>query len=167
MLKPAMMYEEVVKQKLRDTWYDETYMYYHSDNYRGDFDLKDDSRWYFVSVDTSNEVLGFISFQIDRDVNQARNWGAISFDIGNVTFIRDLFNLIDDIFNKYHFNRLEWCCVGGNPILPTYIRYCIKHGGEQVAHEHECARTLDGTIRDVFTFEILANKYVPLSKSRR
>ena len=164
MLKPAKNYSFELEYKLRDTWYDPQYTYYHSDTYRGDVSIDDDSRWYFVSVNAEDHVIGFISCFVDRDVNQVRNVGAISFELGNTTFAKDLIYLVDDIFNKYHFNRLEWCCISGNPVLPTYIRWCVKHGGEQVAHEHECVRTIDGVVRDSFTFEILAKNYVALKR---
>lgn len=164
MLKPAKNYESELRQKLRDTWYDEDYKFYHSDSYRGDFNLDDDSRWFFVSVDSDNNVIGYISFVVDRDVNQVRNCGAISFDIGNTIFAKDLISLLDDIFMKYHFNRLEWCCVEGNPVMPSYIRWCSKHGGQQVAREHECVRTIDDVLRGSFTFEILSKNYINIKR---
>jgi len=164
MLKPARNYRVELEHNLRDTWYDERYKFYHSDSYRGDFNLEDDNRWFFVSVDERDNVIGYISFVVDRDANQVRSVGAISFQLGNLIFAKDLIYLVDDIFTKYHFNRLEWCCVSGNPVLPTYIRWCTKHGGQQVAHEHECVRTIDGVVRDSFTFEILAKNYVELKR---
>ena len=29
----------------------------------------------------------------------------------NITFARDVAGLVNDIFCKYHFNRMEWICV--------------------------------------------------------
>lgn len=167
MLQPAKNYEEALKQKLRDTWYDPDYIFYYSDSFRYDINLDDDNIWSFVSIDRDDNLVGFVSFRIDRDANQARSFGAISFDIGNTTFSRDVIQLVDDIFMKYKFNRLDWFCIEGAPALSSYLRYCIRHGGELVGREHDCVKTIDGELRGSFTFEILANKYVPLSKSRR
>ena len=159
MLKPAKNYEDILKKKIRDTWYDERYQWYHSDSYRGDQRFDDDNRWYFASIDENDNVIGYISFWVSRDVNQVCSWGAISFDIGNLTFTKDLIQLVDDLFTKYRFNRIEWCCVSGNPILPSYARFAARHGGRQVGVSRETVRTIDGELRNCHTFEILAKDY--------
>ena len=160
MLKNAKNYEQELQKKLRDTWYDLDYQFYHSGSYHGDIDLSNDDLYAFVSVNDKDEIIGFFSYRINRAVNCARQFGALSFDIGNLIFARDLSQAIDDIFNKYHFNRMEWCCIDGNPVLDTYKSFCERHGGEVVAHEHECVRTIDGQLRDSWTFEILARNYI-------
>lgn len=159
MLKNAKNYEEELQKKLRDTWYDVEYQFYHSDSYFSDINLNDECRYSFVSVDSSDVVIGFFSYRVDRDTNSVRNFGAISFDMGNLVFARDMNQAVEDIFLKYHFNRMEWCCIDGNPVLESYKKFCLSHGGEIVAHEHECIRTLDGVCRDSWTFEILARNF--------
>ena len=159
MLKPAKLYEEELMMKMRETWYNPVYQFYYSSSYFSDLKLDDDSMWNFVSVDKNDEVIGLFSYHLNREINCVRNFGAISFDIGNVVFARDIRKGIDDIFRKYRFNRMEWCCIDGNPALRSYKKFCENHGGTIVAHEHECVKTLDGALRDTYTFEILARNY--------
>ena len=161
MLKNARNYEEELQKKMRDTWYNLDYQYYHSSCYHEDIKLQDESRYDFVSVNDKDEVIGFFSYRINRDVNDVRQFGAVNFDLhtNSLTFARDMDQAVDDIFNKYHFNRMEWYCVDGNPVLESYKNFCDKHGGTIVAHEHECVRTLDGELRDSWGFEILARNY--------
>ena len=52
----------------------------------------------------------------------------------------------------------------GNPVLRSYKKFCEKHGGTVVAHEHECVKTIDGILRDTYGFEILARNYIPSSE---
>ena len=158
MLKNAKNYEEEVKRKLRDTWYDPEYQYYHSGSYFSDLEMNDDSHYYFVSC-VGDRIIGFLSYRINRAVNSVSQFGAISFEKGSATFARDVAQAIDDIFNKYHYNRLEWYCIDGNPVADYYLKFCKDHGGTVMAVEHECVRTLDGSIRDSIGFEILAKNY--------
>ena len=164
MLKNAKNYEEEVKKKLRDTWYDPTYQYYHSRSYFSDLEMNDDSHYYFVSC-VNDKVVGFLSYRINRAVNSVSQFGAISFEIGNPVFARDIVQAIDDIFHKYHFNRLEWYCIDGNPVADYYLKFAKEHGGTVMAVEHECVRTLDGDIRGSIGFEILAKNYTKSIKS--
>lgn len=165
MLKNAKNYEEEIKKALRETWYDPEYQYYHSDSYHSDIDLSDDRLYAFASC-IHDKIIGFISYRIDRGVNGVRQFGAISFDKGNPVFARDTAQAIDDIFIKYHFNRLEWYCIDGNPIGDYYLKFIKEHGGTVMAVEHECVRTLDGDIRGSIGFEILAKNYIPVNANK-
>ena len=167
MLKNARNYEQELQKKLRDTWYDLNYQFYHSSSYHSDLKLEDECRYDFVSVNSKDEIVGFFSYRIDREVNSVRHFGAISFDQNSVLFARDMAQAIDDIFNKYNFNRMEWYCVDGNPILDSYKRFCEKHGGIIMAHEHECVRTLDGQLRDSWGFEILKKNYINILENNK
>ena len=164
MLKNAKNYEMELQMKLRETWYDPTYQYYHSGSYFSDLDMTNDNHYYFVSC-VDSKLIGFISYRINRAVNSVSQFGAISFEIGNPVFTRDIAQAIDDIFNKYHFNRLEWYCIDGNPVADHYLKFCKEHGGTVMAVEHECVRTLDGDIRGSIGFEILAKNYTKSIKS--
>lgn len=161
MLKNAKSYETELQERAYETWYNLKYQFYYSGNYFNEIRLDDDSRWTFVSVNEYEEVTGVISFQVSNDTKCVRNFGVMSFYDGlNIEFARDVAGLINDIFYKYHFNRMEWYCIDGNPALRSYKEFCKRHGGTVMAHEHECVRTLDGQLRDSYGFEILAKNYI-------
>ena len=165
MLRNARLYIDELQEKAYDTWYDTKYQFYYAGGYFNEIDFSDDNRWTFVSVNDDDEVIGYITFQIAPDTNCVRNFGAMSLcDNLNITFARDVAGLVNDIFCKYHFNRMEWYCVDGNPVLRSYKKFCEKHGGTVVAHEHECIKTIDGVLRDTYGFEILARNYIPSSE---
>ena len=115
----------------------------------------------FVSVDedTSN-IIGFISYQINISSKRAHSFGIINFEIGNLTFIRDLMKVIVDIFEVYNFNSLTWNCFLDNPAVSGYKKLAKRLGGKQVGHSHQVERLLDGNLHDTLTFEVLRADYL-------
>lgn len=164
MLKNVKLYETELNEKVIETWYDLKYQFYYAGNSYYFSGVKlDDNNWGFVSVDKDDEILGMITFQVSPDTCAVRNFGMMSFtDRLNMEFVRDIITVVNDIFCKYHFNRMVWYCVDGNQAIKSYRRLCERHGGTVVAHEHECVRTLDGKLRDAYAFEILARNFIPI-----
>ena len=162
MLQPANLYENELNSLKLNTWYDLNYQYY---NYSVFDDLiKVSSSNYdchqFVSVNSDRKVIGYICYGVDRDSMNVTNLGAISFDMGNPLFGKDLYQAIYDIFEKYHFNRLGFYCYADNPILQTYINLVNKHGGRQSGYLRETTKLMDGKLHDQVLFEILAEDWI-------
>ena len=86
----------------------------------------------FVSLDKEDNILGYISYTIDRPACIAHNLCIISFTQGTSTFGKDLLQTIKDIFYKYNFNCLAFKVVVGNPIEKTYDKLVDKYGGNIV-----------------------------------
>ena len=89
----------------------------------------------------------------------ANNFGAISFDKGNVEFAKDLYQAICNVFEKYHMNRLSWGCFVENPAIRGYRNFIKKHGGRECAYYRQIAKLQDGKLHDSVEFEILAEEF--------
>ena len=162
MLLPAQLFAEELKLKNAATWYDTAhYMYWNGDCGSSDITLSDNTydNHQFVSVDKDNKVIGYISYAVDWTSLNADQFGAISFDIGNVIVAKDLAQAIDDIFHKYHLNRVQWFCYADNPAIRGYRSFIKKCGGRECAHYRQVTRLLDGKLHDAVSFEILASEY--------
>ena len=157
MIAPAQKYQAVLKEKLIDTWYNPRYKYYRANVYANYDDLPVDT-WKshdFVSLDKDNNVLGYISYSIDRTTCSAYNLAILSFVEGTVTFGKDLIQVINDIFYKYNFYCLTFSVVVGNPIEKTYDKLIAKYGGNIVGTYKSYVRLDDGSLYDLKLYQIL------------
>ena len=161
MLKPAQLYKERLSKALIETWYDPRYQFYNANEYCGvpEFSDNNERYWQFVSVGENDELLGYISFYADRKTLTANWWGALSFNIGNVRFIQDLFKLVGDVFFKYGFERISWICVADNPSIKGYRKFIKRHGGKECGYYRQNARLMDGKLHDEVCFEILKSEF--------
>ncbi|MBD5112110.1 MAG: GNAT family N-acetyltransferase [Ruminococcaceae bacterium] len=161
MLKPAQLYKEQLSAALIKTWYDPRYQFYNADEYCGvpDFQNNNERYWQFVSVDNDDNLLGYISFCADRKTMTANWWGALSFHIGDIRFIRDLFDMVHDVFYKYGFERISWICVADNPAVNGYWKFIKRHGGRECGYYRQNTRLMDGKLHDEVCFEILKSEF--------
>lgn len=162
MLDLALNHQEELIRKLRATWMDNRYKFYHASNHRGDPDIPE-STWaahQFVSL-REHDVIGMIDYQIDRDSGFAYGLGIINFEVNpSSTFSRDLAVALKEIFEKYAFRRLEWSVIIGNPIEKSYDRLCARYGGRIVGTYKNRIKLLDGQFYDEKFYEIERKDYL-------
>lgn len=161
MLKPAQLYKDELQKKNIETWYDQRYMYYNYGTGSYNISLDDDNcnQHQFVSIDKRNNIIGYISYKIDWSSLNADNFGIISYDIGNIEFIKDCYQVICDLFEKYHMNRIDWFAFADNPAIRGYRNFIKKHGGRECAYLRQVQRLSDGRLHDAIEFEILAEEF--------
>lgn len=161
MLKPAQLYKEELEIKYIDTWYKPEYMYYSGWNGNEEIVLPGNNyeSHHFVSVDEYDEIIGYITYFVSIGSMSAYNFGAISFDRGNILFAKDLYEAICNIFEKYHLNRMEWSCIADNPAIRGYRNFIKKHGGRECSYHRQVAKLMDGKLHDSVGFEILASEF--------
>jgi YHS domain-containing protein len=161
LLDNARKYATEVKSKFTDVWYNDKYKYYFC-NWHNEHDM-DDNDWtnmYFVSTDKSGNVLGYISYSIDRSANYAHKFGAINFSDDKITFGKDLCQVIDDIFCKFNLQRMEFDVICGNPIEKTYDKMVAKYGGRVIGIRKRVATLMDNRLYDSKSYEILREDYL-------
>ena len=166
MLKPAQLYREQLREKELTSMYDINDRYFHSWCGAAVTDLKDDN-WnnhIFVSVNDKDEVIGFIAYEVDHNALSTNSWGIVSFDKGNLAFIKDVYQAIYDVFYKYNFNRIEWCCYADNPAIRGYRNFIKRVGGIECGYKRQNKMLLDHTIHDTVEFEILKEEFKPLKR---
>lgn len=164
MLKSAKMYENEIKQAMRNTWYDLRYQYVNGGVGCTDFQAPD-SIWEchtFASIDPkTGELVGTIGYEVDWVAKSASGFFALSYnDGGSVIFARDILQVVDDIFCKYHLNRMDWWCWADNPTIKAYRKLCKRYGGREVGTLLRKGRLLDGFLHDSVLFELLSDNYI-------
>ena len=164
MLENAKKHEEKLKQLFFDTDFDLHYQFSSFACYREIFKIPDDT-WtsnHFVSMH-NNEIIGYIKYQIRRPEQSADGLSIIHFGgkdtVNNYIFGKDVFTAIRDIFEKYHFNKLNFSVVIGNPIESTYDKIINSYNGRIVGFRKQDVKLIDGKIYDTKEYEILATDY--------
>lgn len=161
MLDLAINHEEDLQKKFRSTWFSEKYMFWNCANYYDEHELKR-STWdghQFVSLDSSGEVLGYIAYSIDRASDLVEGLSIANFSDNKVTFGVDVGSAIKDIFEKFHFRKLSFFVLVGNPIESTYDRMIKKYNGRIVGTNKAHVKLVDGKLYDMKSYEIMAEDY--------
>lgn len=161
MRRPAQLYRDELTKKFYEVMYDDYYMYYYGwtgvevpvlkDN---NYDSHD-----FVSVNTDDEVIGYISYNVNYQTMSATQLGIITFQKGDISFIKDVYDAVIDVFAKYHMNRLSFTCFTENPAARSYKKFVTLFGGLQNAYYRQDLKLSDGQLHDEFGFEILAEDF--------
>lgn len=122
---------------------------------------------HLASINNEGKLLGYLGYCINWETRSVDSLYAIRCaDEPSPLFIRDLFRAIDDIFYKYHLNRIEFSAYEDNPVCDTYRRLVDKCGGREVGVLHEKALLMDGKIHDTVLFEIMREKYIYFNQYR-
>lgn len=161
MIKPAQLYKSKLKEELLKSWYDPANIYWSGWTGDGITDLPDDNyeNHHFVSIDNFENVIGYISYSVNWVAMSADNFGIISFKKGSVEFAKDLYTVICNIFEKYHMNRMSWCCFADNPAIRGYRNFIKNHGGKECGYYRQVTKLQDGMLHDKVEFEILASEF--------
>lgn len=156
MLKPALLYKDELKRKYVEQWYKPETRYY-TGMCNGEIELVDhnEHKRQYVSIDKNGNVIGYIVHNIDWCTRSAQQWGMISFDKGNLEFVRDLYRTVSSLFLTENFNRVEWWCFTDNPAVRGYERFIRRFGGRIAGMLHNAVAFSDGSLHDEYIFEIL------------
>lgn len=167
MLRPAQLYKDKLAEENIKSWYDSRNIYWNGGVGDSVIDLPDHTydRHDFVSVDKQNNVLGYIGYNVDWVAMSASRFSIISFQKGNMIFVKDLYQAICDLFYTYHMNRISWLAYADNPAVKGYRNFIKRHGGRECGYQRQVVKLLDGTLHDIVYFEILAEEFKN-SKSR-
>jgi hypothetical protein len=174
MLDIALNYSDQLQKLMRNTWYDDRYKYYNTNCYREDLSLASDNWQYnqFVSVipnqDTAEtEVVGFIEYSINRQTNNCCDFGIINFSQNSIVFGADILKVIDDIFSKFHFNKVSFEVVVGNPIESQYDKLMDKFNGRIVGVMKNEVKLHDNNYYDLKKYELMAEDYFKSAPRKR
>lgn len=160
MLRPAHLYQEEIIEKMYETWYNPAYKYYYDMEMTiPNFNVSN-GQHQFASVDEKGNVIGYLSYNVYIAASRANCFGIISFDKGNLTFIKDVYQMIDECFTKFGLNSVEWMVFENNSEVLKAYRTFVKHrGGREVGILHDATKAYDNKLNDVIIFEILAKDY--------
>ena len=161
MLDFAIKYKDTLQSMFIDTWYTEKYKYFHYTVSCNIPEFRDNTWDYhdFVSIDHAGHIIGNIYYHIDRITNNVSRFCAINFTDSHIIFAKDLLQVIRDIFEKFHFNKLSFGVVIGNPAENSYDKLITKYGGRIVGIKKNETKLFDGQYYDVKEYEILKENY--------
>jgi hypothetical protein len=164
-LEWAKKHEDKLRELLFDVAFDPFYQFEQLMNYRDTLKLPEDT-WsanHFVSV-FNNTILGMIGYQIKRMEKAAYGLHIVHFGgpqaPNRYIFGKDVMTAMNDIFEKYHFNKLNFTVVRGNPIEKTYDKLIKRYNGRIVGIEEQETMLMDGKLYDVKEYEIMAGAYL-------
>ena len=157
MIKPAILFEDQLRLRIAETWYDPDYMYYY-DTTPGIPDIADkpDNQYQFVSVNEKGEVVGFFSYWVYEPSKRAMNFGLMAFKKHNRTFMKDAVQMFKDMFEKFGIESAEWRCYANNTEAAKLYRHIIKeYGGGEVGTLRRNGAPQNREICDTIIFEVL------------
>jgi hypothetical protein len=160
MLDVAIKYKEQLNKLQYDLWFNDKYKYWNNSIYYQEFQINSDTwnKHQFVSV-KDGKVIGYIAYNIARETNSVYALSVINFSDNKIIFGKDLRQALNDIFDKYRFNKIDFTVVIGNPIEETYDKMVKKYGGNIIGIKRDEAKLIDGKFYDLKLYEILADEY--------
>jgi hypothetical protein len=164
-LKIAYYYKSKVQVEYQKIIYNDKFKFYiNSSFWNYDFNMGGDSNWNaieYVSVDDKDNIIGFMGANIDRDVNKVGSLRLINFkNKCNVTFAKDLYRFLNELFTVHKFIKIEFTVVVGNPIEKMYDKYCLKYGGRIVGTYKDFTKLTDGNLYDTKLYEIFRTEFL-------
>ena len=169
MLDVAIKYEDELKEKFINTWFKDKYKWWNSDTYYQVPEFSKDTwnKHEFVSLDSSGEIIGYISYGIVRQSNHVNHLSILNFSDNKITFGLDLHRALRDIFEKFQFRKITFNVVIGNPIEKTYDKLIKKYGGRICGYYVDDVKLADGQYYDFKAYEILSTEYFKNIKRRK
>ena len=142
----------------------EFYKYYNPATW-WNFNLKiEDSSWSgidYVSVDGNENIIGYMRAEISRNDNKVSSLAILNFkNKSNITYSKDLYQFLTELFTKYCFRKIEFSVVVGNPIEKMYDKYIQKYGGKIVGKYSEYVTLQDGNCCDFKLYEIFRTEFL-------
>lgn len=159
MLKAAQLYVSELNAKMLEIWYDPEYVFCTRCNCCLSLSDNNYKNHEFVSVNKDGDIIGYISYKIDHEIRGANDIIIISFQKGNIEFIKDVHIAIYNIFNKFNINRVQWYCFADNPAIAGYRKFIKKYGGVECAYFRQDSMLQDGKLHDSVIFEILRDEF--------
>lgn len=161
MLDVAIKYKERLTERFRETWFQDKYKFCNYANYFEEIPIEE-STWVnhqFVSLDSDGDVIGYIGYKIDRSNDYVYALNIINFTDNKAVFGMDAGRALTNIFEKFHFRKLCFSVVVGNPIEKTYDKMIKRYNGRISGYQKQHVRLIDGQFYDEKMYEILAKDY--------
>ncbi len=167
MLANARDYKEELESKMRATWGNKKYWYYHNCSYFRPVVVEEDTwnKTQFVSLDASGNVAGYLAYGVEREGRYVTYLEIINF-MDDRGFGLDVMRMVKDIFEKYRYRKIVFSVIIGNPIEPKYDRLVLRYGGRIVGTYKEHAMLPNGIMYDEKFYEIRRVDYLVHKKRR-
>lgn len=157
----AIKYENELKDLFYNTWFDEKYKFYNNSTYYNNFKLEDTTwdKHTYVSLDQNQKVIGYISYDVDRQCNYVNCLSIINFSDNKIIFGKDIQKVLKDIFEKFNFIKINFSVIVGNPIEKKYDKLIDYYGGRIVGVFKQHTKLIDNNLYDHKMYEIFREDY--------
>ena len=171
MLRPAILYREDIEMYFKNAYgTEDMFLYLGSleNSYPNIQEEETVGTRQFAIVDESKncELVGYLEYHIDWVNDCVYRIGIFSFDHGNVSVIKDIFDEIERLIQRFH--RIEFCMVEGNPAERNYDAFIKRHNGYKI-RRHATIRDPLGKWRDDIMYEIIQydkiDTFAPVTKN--
>lgn len=161
MLDIAIRHKEELIERFRAVWFDEKYKFWNYSNFYEEWEVAESTleRHQFASLDSEGHVIGYIAYGIDRNNDYVYALNIINFSDNRIAFGLDVGRALQDIFEKFHFRKLCFSVVVGNPIEKSYDKIIKKYGGRSVGIQRAHVKLMDGQFYDEKLYEVFAIDY--------
>ena len=116
------------------------------------------------------EVLGLLEAEITKP-NNSVNITMIHFYYEDnhytTTFAQDMIRFIKYLFEYKKFNKIKIRCRESNPALEKYKKLIPKFGGKCIGISELDEMDEDGTLQNVYMFEVLRSDYLEAMNNRK
>jgi len=165
MLKQSLLYKNALPSCFAEASIDVRNKFYTNTYWKFNPSIEDSegSGHSFVSVDNSDNIIGFIAFNVDRTIHVVNSLWIIRFDKTSkydILFAKDLKKLIMMIFTYYKYNKLDFSVCVDSPHEYLYDRFALNYGGRIVGIKKRNFKLMDGTICDQKYYEILIEDFL-------
>lgn len=161
MLIPAIVKKEEILNAFKTHYYTTDMMYETGGLYNWLPEIADNPDigvfQYAVVSEKDNKLIGYIAYTVDWYSSTASRFGIFSFDRGNITMGKDLFNELEKLIHEYKLHRIEWRMVGGNPVERSYDKFCQKYNGKKHILT-DAFKDKFGKYHDDIIYEIIIDK---------
>lgn len=162
MVDIAIRHVDELTDKFRSLWFEDKYKFWNFTNYYEDWKPAENS-WNnheFVVLNSCKEIIGFVGYEINRPNEYVTGLNIVNFSDDKALFGIEAMRIIRDIFDKYHFRKLCFAVVIGNPIEKQYNKLVEDFGGCVVGIRKKHIRLVDGLYYDVKEYEVLLEDYL-------
>ncbi len=160
MLVPAILYKSEIQKAFQAYNYSDDMAYY--TGYLGFYlqhidEGNEGDRYQWAIINSSKELIGYFSYQIDWYASCVRNFGLFSFKRNDSTLGLDVLRELRKIIKDYHIHRFEWRMIGGNPVERHYDKFCNKYHGKKFVLT-DSFKDRCGNYHDDVIYEIIFDK---------
>lgn len=161
MLRPAQLYDDLLEREFMKIWYVDKYKFWNFGSYYERFEVDDSTfvKHQFVSINSKEDIIGYIGYDIDRETGVVSAFNIINFTDKKAIFGADVMQAIDDIFIKFGFYKMEFDMIVGNPAEDMYNKFIKTYGGRIVGTYKGHTILMDGTRHDLRLYEISRASY--------
>lgn len=158
-LVPAITYKDQIEKYIRSIYYsDKSYLmsgFNHSFN-EIISDDRDGTLFQWAILNNSNQLMGFVSYQIDWYDSILKKLKLLSFVEGNIC-IRYAMNAIVDKINRYNLHKMTFYSIDADPMLHKYINFVTNNNGT-ISIFKDDFKDIYGTYHDLYRFDIMLGK---------